>query len=103
MTIKGKNNDGAKFVSEALKKGAKYIISSRKNKKYKNKIFKVENEIKFLKEFASKKRDCTKAKIFAVTGSAGKTSLKNLIKAMLEKYGKTFVLLNPIIIILEFH
>ena len=90
LTIKGKNNDGAKFVSEALKKGAKYIISSRKNKKYKNKIFKVENEIKFLKEFASKKRDCTKAKIFAVTGSAGKTSLKNLIKAMLEKYGKTF-------------
>ena len=29
LTIKGKNNDGSKFIPNALKKGAKYIVSSK--------------------------------------------------------------------------
>ena len=89
VTIKGKNNDGAKFISKAIKKGAKYIVSSKNIKKFKNKIIKVENEIKFLNDFASKKRDNTNAKVFAITGSAGKTSLKNLIYNLLQNYGET--------------
>ena len=89
LTIEGKNNDGFKFINQALDKGAKYIISSKQKKKFKKKIIKVNNEIKFLNYFASKKRDYSKAKIFAVTGSAGKTSLKNLIKDLLNNYGKT--------------
>ena len=39
-----------------FKKGASYIISSRKNKKSQNKFIKVDNEIKFLRYFSSKKR-----------------------------------------------
>ena len=39
--------------------------------------------------FASKKRDISKTKIFAITGSAGKTSLKNMIKDLLQFYGET--------------
>ena len=35
------------------------------------------------------KRDNTKAKIVAITGSAGKTSLKNLIKDLLKNFGET--------------
>ena len=89
LTIKGKNHDGTKFISKALKKGAKYIITSKNIKNYKSKTIKVKNEIEFLNYFASKKRDYSKAKIFAVTGSAGKTSLKNLIKDLLQKYGET--------------
>ncbi len=90
LTIKGKNNNGAKFVTKALKKGAKYIVSSQNIKKQKNITIKVENEIKFLNEYASKKREKTRAKIIAVTGSAGKTSLKNLIQDLLNNFGKTF-------------
>ena len=89
LTIKGKNNNGAKFVTKALKKGAKYIVSSQNIKKQKNKTIKVKNEIKFLNKYASKKRGKTRAKIIAVTGSAGKTSLKNLIKDLLNNFGKT--------------
>ena len=89
ITIKGKNNNGAKFVSKALKKGAKYIVSSQNIKKQKNKTIKVKNEIKFLNKYASKKREKIRAKIIAVTGSAGKTSLKNLIKDLLNNFGKT--------------
>ena len=89
LTIKGKNNNGAKFVTKALKKGAKYIVSSQNIKKQKNKTIKVKNEIKFLNKYAFKKRENTRAKIIGVTGSAGKTSLKNLIKDLLNNFGKT--------------
>ena len=89
LTIKGKKNDGIKFIPTAIKKGAKFIISSKKLKKYKNKILKVDNEINFLNDFASRKRNLSSAKIIAITGSAGKTSLKNLIKNLLDNFGET--------------
>ena len=91
LTIKGKNNNGAKFISKALKKGAKYVISSQNIKKFRNKIIKVDDEIKFLNNFAIKKRLKAKAKIFAITGSAGKTSLKNLVGNLLKNYGETLI------------
>ena len=91
LTIKGKNNDGIKFIPQAIKKGAKYIVTRKKNiQSYKNKIIKVHDEIKFLNNFASKKRKMSKSKICAVTGSAGKTSLKNLLRNLLQNYGETF-------------
>ena len=89
IAIKGKNNNGKKFIPKALKKGAKYIVSTEVIKKFKKKTIKVKNEISFLKEFAKQKRECSLAKIIAITGSAGKTSLKNLIKGLLEQYEKT--------------
>ena len=90
LTIKGKKNDGTDFINDALKKGAKYIVSSKLKKKYKKKIILVKDEINFLNHFASIKRDLTTAKIFAITGSAGKTSLKNLIRELMQNFGETF-------------
>ena len=89
LTIKGKNHDGVNFIAKALKKGAKFIASSKQIKKYKNRLLKVDNETKFLKDFAAKKRNKSLAKILAITGSAGKTSLKNLVKDLLQNYGET--------------
>ena len=90
ITIKGKKNDGIKFASKAFKKGAKYIISSKKLNKYKTNYIKVDNEIKFLNNFAFLKRKKSIAKIIAITGSAGKTSLKNLIKNLLVNFDNTY-------------
>ena len=89
LTLKGNKNDGNKFIPQALKKGAKYIISTKSNKNFRKKIIKVDNEIEFLNNFAIKKRDFSQAKIIAITGSAGKTSLKNLISDLLKNYGNT--------------
>ncbi len=89
LTIKGKNNDGINFIPMALKKGAEFIIATKNIKKYKNRIIKVESINKFLNRYAYLKREKTKAKIIAITGSAGKTSLKNLIKDLLQKFGDT--------------
>jgi murE/murF fusion protein len=90
LTIKGKSNDGYKFIPDALKNGAKYIVSSKITKKYKKKTIKVKNEISFLNNFAKYKRENSLAKIIAITGSAGKTSLKNLIKELLNNFERTY-------------
>jgi len=90
LTINGKKRNGIEFIEKAIKKGAKYIISKKKIKKLKNKSIRVTDEIKFLNTFAFKKRDKTKAKIIAITGSAGKTSLKNLINDLLQNFSNTF-------------
>ena len=89
LAIKGKKIDGNKFVNTALKKGAGCIISSKILKKNDKKIITVKNSISFLNSFAKFKRSLSLAKIIAVTGSAGKTSLKNLIKDLLQNFGKT--------------
>ena len=90
LAIKGKKNDGNQFIYDALKKGAGCVITSSSFKKNNKKIFIVKNSISFLKHFAILKREKSSAKIIAVTGSAGKTSLKNLIHDLLQNYGKTY-------------
>ena len=89
LVIKGKNKDGADYISHALKKGASFIISSIKRGNSKDKTIEVKNVINFLNDFALKKRINSLAKIIAITGSAGKTSLKNLLKDLLQNFGET--------------
>ena len=89
LALKGNNNDGNKFISSAIKKGASIVITS-KNNKNKKKIFKVNDEMTFLNSFASHKRKISNAKIIAITGSAGKTSVKNLLKDLLQIFGDTY-------------
>ena len=90
IAIKGKNNDGNKFVSMAVKKGASYVVTSNNHKKYKNKILKVSNPIDLLRKFAILNRKNCNAKILAITGSTGKTSLKNILSLLLKEQNNTY-------------
>ncbi len=90
LAIKGKNKDGNQFISKAIKKGASYIVSTDNNKKYKNKLILINNPITFLNKFAKHKRENCRGKILAITGSAGKTSLKNMLNTLLGKFGVTY-------------
>ena len=90
LTIKGKKNDGNKFINYALKKGAGCVFTSSSIKKNKNRIIRIKNSISFLSQFAKYKREDSSTKIVAITGSAGKTSLKNLIKDLLKNFGRTY-------------
>ncbi len=89
LTIKGKKNDGNKFIFDALKKGAGCVVTSSKFRKKNKKIIKVKNPFSFLNHFAKLKRDYSSSRIIAITGSAGKTSLKELIKDLLQDLAKT--------------
>ena len=90
IAIKGIKNDGHKFVNEAFKKGASFCVVS-KNIKVRNKrrLIKYNNTIKFLNNLAFLKRTLSKAKIIAVTGSSGKTTVKTLLGKMLKIFGDT--------------
>ena len=88
IALKGKSKDGNDFISEALKKGAGGIVTSSLTKN-KRKIIRVKNSISFLNNFAKLKRKKTSAKIIAITGSAGKTSLKELLTKILKNFGNT--------------
>ncbi len=89
LPLRGKNNDGNKFINIAIKKGAGGVACSE-NIKINKKIIKIKNSKLFLNDFAKLKREHTLATIIAVTGSAGKTSLKNLITDLLQNFGNTY-------------
>jgi len=91
FAIRGKRTDGHKFVKEAVKKGAIRSIISKKIKKLSNnKIIKVKNTFSSLNNLAKFTRDNTSAQIIGITGSVGKTTLKNLITFALKNYGKVY-------------
>ena len=66
------NYDGNKFINNAFKRGASCAIALLQILKVTKNIIKIKNTILFLNQFAKLKRDCSSAKIIAVTGSAGK-------------------------------
>jgi len=91
FAIEGKNIDGHRFVKEAVKKGAMKSVVSKKIKKLsKNKIIKVKNTFSSLKNLAKATRDHSSSQIIGITGSVGKTTLKNLISFALKNYGKVY-------------
>ena len=89
FAIKGKRTDGHNFVNDAIKKGAIKSITNKRIKKVpKNKIIKVENTFSSLNSLAKVTRSFSSAEIIGITGSVGKTTLKNLLSFALKEYGK---------------
>ena len=90
FAIKGKNKDGNLFVKEAFKKGASLAVVNKTNHTEKkiNQI-KVKNTLNFLTKVSSIIRDNSSAKIIAITGSCGKTSLKELLGRSFSKFSRT--------------
>ena len=91
FAIRGKNTDGHKFAKEAIKKGAAKLVVSKKIKQLSNnKVIKVKNTFSSLNNLAKITRDSSSAEIIGITGSVGKTTLKNLISFSLKNYGKVY-------------
>ena len=83
FAIKGKNKNGNSFVIEAFAKGASLAIVN--NQKQSKKKIVVKNTLKFLTEASSILRENLSSKIISITGSCGKTSLKDLLGRTLNK------------------
>jgi len=91
FAIKGKKTDGHKFIKEAINKGAiKSVVSKKVKKIHKSKIIKVNNTFSYLNNLAKITRENSSAKIIGITGSVGKTTLKNLVSFALNNYGKVY-------------
>ena len=91
FAIRGKNTDGHNFAKKAIKKGAiKTIISKKIPQLSKNKVIRVKNTFLSLNNLAKVTRENTSAQIIGITGSVGKTTLKNLASFALKNYGKVY-------------
>ncbi len=87
--IKGKNFDGNKFVDQASRNGASIsIIEGKLKNNIKNKIY-VKNSLKIFSETAKLVRISSGISSVAITGSAGKTSLKEMLGQMISKLCQT--------------
>ena len=91
--IKGEVFDGNSFYKEAFKKGASVCILDKDTKiddKYKDKtIVLVDDTIKAIQELAKYKRSLYDIPVIAVTGSVGKTSVKDIIYHVVSSQYKT--------------
>ena len=88
FALKGANFNGNTFANNALKKGAYKVIIDEKEFLNDHSIL-VHNVLETLQELATFHRDYLKIPIIALTGSNGKTTTKELIKAVLSKKYKT--------------
>ena len=90
FAIKGKKLDGNKFIPEVFKKQSSLAIVNYKNNRFTiSKQIKVKDTLKFLTKCSEIFRDNNKTKIIAITGSCGKTSLKEMLGSILKKISKT--------------
>jgi len=90
FAIKGKKLNGNKYVGEAFKKKISLAIVNKINKNYPLfKQVKVKNTLNFLTKCSSILRDNFNAKIISITGSCGKTTLKDMVGTTLKTISRT--------------
>jgi len=97
--LPGEHKDGSEFALEALKKGAFGVAINEKGWREVGEFAKrqgrvailTDDTVRYLGALARRKRDSLiKVRYIAVTGSAGKTTSKEMISSILSGAGKTF-------------
>ncbi|HDP75743.1 MAG TPA: UDP-N-acetylmuramoyl-tripeptide--D-alanyl-D-alanine ligase [Bacteroidales bacterium] len=84
FALKGEYNDGNAFAADALKNGAALAIIDNPNYLTKGCVL-VDNSLQTLQKLAHYHRQRLSTKVFAITGSNGKTTTKELLYAVLSK------------------
>jgi MurE/MurF fusion protein len=89
FAIKGGKKDGNNFVDQAFRKKASLAVVNIINKNFNiTRQIKINNTLKFLTESSKIFRQNINTKIIAITGSCGKTTLKELLGSSLKKISK---------------
>jgi UDP-N-acetylmuramoyl-tripeptide--D-alanyl-D-alanine ligase len=92
VALKGKNHDGHDFLDQAFIKGAAGAVVSEEHSDAgtaEHPVLCVEDTARALREMAAAYRDKVNPHIIAVTGSAGKSTVKEMTAAMTERKGPT--------------
>src|SRR5210317_547177 len=91
FAIKGKKNDGSKFINEAYRKKSSMMITHKLDKVIPlSRQVRVNDTLNFLTECATDYRKNINTNIIGITGSCGKTTLKELLGKGLAKITKTY-------------
>ena len=89
VALKGEKVDGHDFLEEAFKKGAVAAIVDHAPPTPHHYVV-VKNTFDALSDIGRTARNRLEGKIIGVTGSAGKTSTKDMIALVLTSFGKTY-------------
>lgn len=91
VCIPGDRFDGHNFAAEAVKKGAGAVLADRPMPDLDSRVpvLLVKDTVAALGRLAAHWRRKTGARVAAVTGSAGKTTVKELLASILSKVGPT--------------
>jgi len=89
IALKGENFDGHDHVEDAAKLGARAAVVSREIEIDLPQII-VENTAHALAKLAAKLQSLRKTRVIAITGSNGKTTVKQLTVSILQQVGNTY-------------
>ena len=89
FALKGETTDGHGFVPEAMKRGAAAAVVSRDVENAGGTLIRVPDTMKALEGLGRAARRRSKARIASVTGSVGKTSTKDALRAVLSAQAST--------------
>ena len=93
LALKGENTDGHKYLKQAQESGAKLAIIDHILPEFLDlnlQLILVKDTFQALHKLAEFARSRSKAKIFAITGSVGKTGTKEMLKTAFSSQGKTY-------------
>lgn len=88
IALNGPNFTGDNFIATAAERGARAAIVHTINPEVPIPQLAVADTLVALTDLARLKRQATKAKVIAITGSAGKTSVKGMLRAICDTYVK---------------
>ena len=92
VALQGPSFDGNDFAASALQRGAAGALIHRRSKDLPAKapVIEVADTMRALEDLGRASRARTDATIVAVTGSVGKTSTKEALRAVLSQFGATY-------------
>ncbi len=92
FAIRGKKNDGNKYVAQSFnRKASLAVVNKIQNKLNISRQIKVKDTLKFLTDISKTFRKSIDTNIIAITGSCGKTTLKELLGNVLSKITKVSI------------
>lgn len=84
----GQRVDGNNFVDEAFERGASVAIVSRDIETTNGPVIRVEDPLRSIQLLAIAERQAFLGPVVGITGSNGKTTTKQMVAAVLSKYGE---------------
>lgn len=89
FALKGPNFNANEFAAEALQKGARFAVIDEEEYQKGDQYILVDDVLEALQKLANYHRKQLNIPVLAITGSNGKTTTKELIKAVLSEKYKT--------------
>ena len=92
FALRGPNHDGHAYVRDVLQKGAAAVVVDREipgGSPQEGRVLRVADSLQALQQLGSRARRSWGGRLVAVTGSAGKTTTKDIIAALLKEEYRT--------------